>query len=641
MKLIDKQLFIEFSEAIEAGFDENYMRKAKSIGTKCWNFINDPDDRRKVLIGFEDLKDNYKEQIIKRYGNPYEYVAKGPIRKLVSKDLKAESFYLTHRFNGDKALSPEHVQKYTIAASWLNMLLEVNANKKRLKSDLKLSLADFYLHVADLIKIENIDLPTNYKRLRQRMDEYKIEGYASLISGKFGNKNTAKICDEVSESVLLELLCHPNQHDDVIIAKAYNSWAAANGYKTIDAQTVGIHRRNNYYQIQGAREGNAAWYNKFGKQIMRNRPTAPMLLINSDDNDLDLYFRDDRSARPNHYFRFKLIVLMDAHNDYILGYSYGETVTVDLIKAAYLDAVYNIKQLTGGWYLPNQIQTDHFAISALTPFYSSIATYTPATARVARAKYIERAFGKTWHQQLKMYPNYAGTNITSKGRINPDNLRAIKNNFPSIDEAPNYIEDFINRLRTLTDDKTGISRQQQWLDAFQQNEKSRQHLIDDMQMLHLFGTQHSRMVSITNGGINVTINGNSFVYDVPDELYLQNVGKQVQITYDPYDQSRVLVTDGASLRFVATEYSKMPSAIADYMPGDRTRLNNLLEQKRAHVKSISDSKANREDLIERMSIDAASLLQASVLTKGIKQNAEMVHQQAQLGGIQYNAIDSM
>jgi hypothetical protein len=63
------------------------------------------------------------------------------------------------------------------------------------------------------------------------------------------------------------------------------------------------------------------------------------------------------------------------------------------VKLAFVDAMHHIKELTGSWFLPHQLQTDRWGNGTLTEFYQAIATYTPATAKVARAKFIERAFG--------------------------------------------------------------------------------------------------------------------------------------------------------------------------------------------------------------------------------------------------------
>jgi len=90
---------------VACGINELYLRKAKSSGTKCWSFINDPSDRRKVLINYESLKDQYKKMVISKFGNPYEYMAKEPIRKMVKPDFKAEDHFRSYRFDNDKSLS--------------------------------------------------------------------------------------------------------------------------------------------------------------------------------------------------------------------------------------------------------------------------------------------------------------------------------------------------------------------------------------------------------------------------------------------------------------------------------------------------------------------------------------------------------
>jgi hypothetical protein len=87
----------------------------------------------------------------------------------------------------------DYVFKYTTAASWLNMLLKLNDDKKFIKKQLNLMLDDFFKHVCDIIKSDNIDLPSSYQRLRAKMTEYKESGYECLIDWRFGNKLSAKI----------------------------------------------------------------------------------------------------------------------------------------------------------------------------------------------------------------------------------------------------------------------------------------------------------------------------------------------------------------------------------------------------------------------------------------------------------------
>src|SRR5882762_6324358 len=107
MKLIENKLFMEWREAIESGLSENTLKNAKLRKSPSWSFMTDPTDRRKVLIEYEVLKDEYKKKIQARFGNPYDHMAKLPIRNIVKWDEKAEEFYLAHRYDGNKTLSIE------------------------------------------------------------------------------------------------------------------------------------------------------------------------------------------------------------------------------------------------------------------------------------------------------------------------------------------------------------------------------------------------------------------------------------------------------------------------------------------------------------------------------------------------------
>lgn len=626
MKIINSILYVEFDEVIEAGITtRNYLTKAKSTGSGSFTFLDDPSDKRRVLIEFESMKPEAKHKIEKRFGNPYDHCAKGPIRNMVSKDMKAEEFFLAFRYDDNKFLPIETVNNYVTAASWLNMLVKAEASKKEIKKLLNLSLADFWIKVTEIIKSDNIDLPSSYKRLRETLAEYQSNGYASIISKHFGNKRALKVSSELAESLLLELISQP-YHDDDVICRQYNKWAVENNHEPITPATVGKWRRDHEALISAEKKGSKVWYNTHGKQIMRKRPSAPLLLVNADDNDLDLYFKEETTNKKGHavvnYFhREKLIVVIDAFNDYILGYAQADVVTADLVRLAFVDAMHHVHELTGNWYLPHQLQTDNWGKGTLTEFYSSIAIYTPATAKVARAKYIEQSFGVKWHKHLKCYPNYAGHNITAQNKINEDALALRKKDFPAKEFAPQQVNHFVESMRNLVNEKTGLTKQSEWLQAFHNSHKSQERQINEMQFLHLFGFTHNYSNTITNKGLTPMINGMERVFEIPEEFYLSTVGKRVSIVYEPIDLSRVLVTDGANLRFVAREYEKLPSALADFLPNDRARLNAKLNEKRRHVEFIAKQKEQRQDLLGKHKIDAEGLLQAGVMAKEIMQGA--------------------
>ena len=267
MKYIENRLYLEFQELVDCGISQNTLFGAKKRNSSSWDFINDPTDRRKVLIGYEKLNDTNKEKVKARFGDPYEYIAKDPIKKLVVKDLEAEKFYLAYTYNDNKRLSHEHVTKYTTAASWLNMLNKLTEDKKYIKKCLGLSMDAFWTNTLELIQVDKIDLPSSCHRLIARMKEYKEKGYACLIDWRFGNKLAAKVTDDFSEALLLELLSHPNQYDDVYITIVYNKEAVQKGYKFITPATVGVWRRKMNHLIIAKREGWEAFDGKYRKQV--------------------------------------------------------------------------------------------------------------------------------------------------------------------------------------------------------------------------------------------------------------------------------------------------------------------------------------------------------------------------------------
>jgi len=630
MKLIENVLYIEFAELIECGVSSNTILAAKKRKSPSWNFIDDPHDKRKVLIEFEKLKDEYKKKVEARFGSPYEYMAKMPIRNMVKWDDKAEEFYLAYRYGENRPLPIEHVKKYTTAASWLNMFKAVSEDKKSVKKLLNLTIEQFYAQAIQIIIQDKIDLPTSYDRLIVRpssaLKKYLSEGYASIIDWRFGNKLAAKVKDEVSESTLLEMIAHHNQYDDVFVTLQYNKWAKENGYKTIKPETVGHHRRKKEGLIIMQREGNAALNEKFLRQVKGFRPTAPLYLVESDDNHLDLLFIDPDDSTPHKYFhKYKAIVVVDSFNDYVLGYAYAEQLSNDLVKAAYLNAMYHIRSITGAWHVPHEVKTDRWGLKTLEPFYRAIGKYFPTPVGSHHRGYIEQKFGTPhWKRCLKIGANnYSGNNITAKHRgVNTEALALNRKNYPMVgNEAVEQIENFFYRLRHLPQ-SNGISKHDQWLAAWQKLPQENKRAITDEQFLLKFGIEHSTGIRITNRGVEPQICGKRYSYDLQTPSLLEYVGKAVSVIYDPFDMSRVLVTDFEKVRLVGYDARLNSRALQDADTDSRTYLNAVLQEKRNDVNLIATKERRRKEVLKEAGIDAEGLLQANVMVKSIRQKAE-------------------
>lgn len=596
----------------------------------------------KVLIEYEKTPKKYKDAIVKHYGCPYQYQAKQPVLALIHHDFEAEKFYNDYKLESNLSLPEAYVSKYTHAASWLNAITHLTTNKRALKSHLNISVTAFWELATELIRIKNIHLPTSEKRLKDKIKAYNVPttvnnvpypvNYACFIeSWRFANGNSKKVKDEVAEALLKTLVGHNHQFDYTVIATKYNQWAIQNQRKTITAGAVKYFHKINFAIVDQERYGKANYYNQNVKQVHRDRASCPLAMIGSDDNVLDLYFKNETYDKAtgkktvNHYYRPVLYVVMDTYNDYPLGYAIGETVTIELIQMAYLNAMHHIKEITGEFYLPHQLQMDRWGLDpkmagTLATFYNSIGHTTPATAKVAQGKYIERAFGTQWHQTLKEFKSYSGYNITAKNRLSLEAIDGAKKDFPDKADAPIYVQALMNELRK--------PRLNAYLTAFNAPGRSKERLLTTEKRLQTFGTKRidkdGKPITnaITTAGLKAKIGGQEIVYDVPEQYYPYQVGKKMQLLYDPYDLTTVLATDGKGLRFVASQYQNMPSALIDFKPGDRTRLNSLLEGKKTMAAVPGIAKENNKAILERAHIDAQSFLQGGSLVKEIRQLAE-------------------
>ncbi len=628
MKLVNNTLYLEMTDLEQAGLNSKTFIEAKAKGRKYLRFIDDPADLRKSLVEYNCLKQADQAKIIERFGNPIEYLAQQPLRQLIKKDIKAERYYQEYTFENGSRLPIDHVNKYSKAAAFLNMLLAVEKDKQLIKS-IGIKMTSFYENAVEIIKADSIDLPTSYRNLLPKMKAYKNGSYDSLIEKwRFNNNYAQKVKDDLSQAMLLELIADDSKHDDVMIARIYNRWANEKAYKQITDATVGNWRRDNEADILAARSGNKEWYNKYGKQILRKRPSAPLLMIGGDGNDWDMFFQGPKGNIQTYYFnKYTLVVVIDAFNDYVLGWSISEAngnETAELIKAAYIDALLHIKEKTGNYYLPHQLQSDRFAQKELLPFFQKMDDkFFYAAARAPRGKYIERSFGTLWHQILRQYKNYSGNNVKAHTGINPERIDREKSMFPHTSEAFTYAQNFIQQLRCLQDDK-GISKEQQWLDAFASSDLCKQKYLSEEQFLLNFGTVNTRTQTITNRGLNVQIANTEYLYTIPETYYMDTVGKKVSIIFNPYDFQRVLVTDGHKTRFIAATAEYLPSAKADATEADNARFFARLHNKKMHMQRIAQKKQTREMVLMANGTSARAELQAGVLDKNLKHSA-MLH----------------
>lgn len=652
-ELVENHLYVFDKALIESGLSVNYYRKEKSKGNKRLAFLDHPTDRRFSLVAFETLSDDHQQKIKERFGNPYDFIAREPILKLVTPDDKAKQFFIDYRYNDGKILPIKRVKQYSRAAAWLNMLKKVEESRNKVIKELGISVPQFFTHMDSLMQIEKTNglsesfegdnqlpakFPTSYRNLvsgkDSKLSQYKENGPSILIDKMYGNQLAAKINDELAEAQLLELIEDPRQYDDVMVCMLYNLWAKQNNYKLIEPATVGVWRRKKEYLIMMGREGNAAYNEKYIRQVKGLLPSVPLAMVEHDDNNLDFLFNDQKGYEFNKYVA---ITVVDSRTKLLLGKSYilGKQPDQWQVHHAYLDAMYYIRSLTGAWHLPFEIKADRWALKSLTPFYEKIGKFIiPAHSNKHRG-YIEPYFSsKLWKrsQQLVSQGNWSGNNISAKYRgVNQEFLRINAKNRPMIgNEAETQIENFFHCLRHMPDFKrtnmNAPSKEQQFLEEWKTLHADDKRMISDEMFLLTFGVKHEpqgRPITITNRGVEPQISNCQFSYDMPHSwMYDRYVGAKVNVIYDPFDMSRVLITNDDDIRFIATTAQLQPRALKDQYTSSRTFLNAILSDKKDQVRSKSEASAARKNIVNTDYNNAEAMLQGGVLLKELKNEAE-------------------
>lgn len=341
-----------------------------------------------------------------------------------------------------------------------------------------------------------------------------------------------------------------------------------------------------------------------------------------DGTPYELFFQRSTINKKGHrlvkYYERKFVyVVIDAFNDAIMGYAIGEVENVELAKLAWRNAC-----VTRGM-LPDQIKTDRFAQKELKAFYQRLALnadfYTPSEAGNARDKVIEPFFARLYDQVTRMHDNASGRNIKAKEQLNPDHVQLVKHSFPVEDGVVGQIQDDMlawneRPLRKLE----GQSLIQQWEAAL---DESKVRKLTDRSRLELFGVPHSHTNTLTNKGLEVTLDGRKRIYATPDHNLFDTIGTTYQVIYDPCDYSKVLIDNGKK-HFLVDEFEPIPMAYGDMQEGDRMRLNTWLRFKKERVELMHARNMRDMELIRAEAATKAYFPETGSTNKHTLQNAE-------------------
>lgn len=619
MKLIDSILYIELGELVECGFKESSLITAKSKGTKCWSFINDPDDKRKVLVDYEAMTQENKNKVIDRYGNPYDRVARKPILDMIIPDAKAEEFYKNHRYGKHEFLTIETRNKYTRGASWLNMLGKVQDDRTIIKKSLGLSVPEFYMHVGTLIKSEILNgksktytgfhvlpgnFPATYQRLMDKVKAYRASGYEHMIDSMYGNKIAAKLgktedgFDEELErkqiAVIRRIASMHNNLNASQVTRLSNIIFNENGWNTISDSRVAQIMEEYELELTPGRRGKRAFTSNMSMQVKREAPKFPTYFWTLDGWTVELLYQN----KERYDNRLVMVVVLDAVNKYPVGYAIGDRENAELIRQANRNAIMHMQELFGNCYRPHQLQSDRYQLKHLTPFYNAIAhLHTPAAVGNAKAKPIEPYFKYLNKEYCQLSKNWSGFNVdaSKKNQVNREMLDLIKKSFPDRNGVIQQIERFmeIERSRKIA----------QFVEAWEQMPTDDRLIMNRMDWLMTFGVPIGKTNTITGQGIIKMIDGQQITFDCFDPLFRKNVNVNWQIIADINNLSEVLaISPDGKLKYILERKMTIPMDIKSTTPEHREylkKINNYNKEQRDKIIDMYTEDAGIVDDIMR------------------------------------------
>lgn len=577
-------LFGESGLMTEANYKNLVNRKQVSVVRR--GCLNTP-----ALVSYDSLPERYKRMIVEKFGDPREKMKRNALMPFVQSNNDAFHYFAEYRLPDQRNLPTKVQEEYMANAILLDACGRLMADRKSFVRSRGGKVKNMWDELVRLIEDLSSGeyphtLPANPRRLEERFKKYKEEGLSSLVHKNFCNKAASKINDDQKQSFMVELLADPRNLDNAQICKIFNMVADKMEWKKISPSTVAKWREQKELQTAPGRRGQVAFSNTMAMQVKRTKPTAPLLYWTLDGWDAELLYQKFDKNKTVYHNRPTIVIVLDPCCNYPIGYAIGTHESPELIKAALRNAVDHTAQLFGKRYLTQQLQSDHYAIKAMTPFYTAISKhYTPAQVKNAKAKVIEPYFGYINKEYCQLMPNWSGFGVTSRKDKQP-NVDAINRNRKNLPEWHEVVEQ-LDKIIAL-ERKVKIEKyMSQWISSPKDNliELSKETF------LYFFGLETGETNKMQGSGLRPTILGIKREYDSYDIHFREHFSTSWTIKYDPFDLSEILaVNEDQSRRFLLTEKFSQPMALSDRKPGDFAEMQKVRDYNNELTQFITDSR---------------------------------------------------
>lgn len=565
-----------------------------------------------ALIEFDSIPERFRIQVVKKFGIPPKKNTQNLILNYYKDDYEAVDFFAYYLLDEYRTLSPEKQDEYVKNAQMLQAIdlfiketlaFVKSRNGKRGLTEIWNDAAKAVTEVKEQI---NHTLPKSARRLKEKLEDFKKEGYQSLVSDNFGNKKAAKVKDSEQEALLRTLLRDHRTLDNEQIGSIYNSVAKLQKFPELSASTIGNYRKKWNLLVMAGTKGEKGFDNKVAMHVKRSAPSAPLLYWTVDGWDAELLFQKTSNNLKGqkittYHNRLTMVVVLDPACKYPVGYAIGTQENAALIKSALRNAVKHTEELFGAKHKVWQIQADNYAKKEMTPFYEMISDkFTPAKVGNAKSKVIEpwfKHFNKTYCQ---LAPNWSGQGVKAKVQPNDEYLNKIKHSFPDEDgctmqlirmmemERERLKDDYINAYKATPQEAIKILSQQEYL-------------------LH-FGQTTGFTNKLSHNGMHVAINGRKMEYDSFDINFRMNAHLNWTIKYDDDNLQEVLAyNEDQNISFILSQKYVQPMALYDRKDGDTDELQKIKNFNKEAKTLVLETQAEDGRLVNQMFIQNPEL----------------------------------
>ena len=553
-----------------------------------------------ALIVFDTMPARFKERFINKYGNPREEMKKSQEQATVRMDEAARTFYERYQLADGSHIKSDKIEEFTVNASVLNELIEMENTQRterhKANNSTPVNWPPIYERCEALRDLCGHSLPKNVARLREKIRDYRREGYEALVSGRLVNINAGKITAAAGDYIVALKCSRVPVYTNAQIFEKYNADAPARGWKTLKSLasvTNFLNREDVRPRWDGSVYGSLSSKQRYQYQFATSLPTVRDALWYGDGTRLNLFYKTyvDGKYRLAALYVFEVV---DAASEVFLGCNIGSVENFEMMYEAYRSAL----EFAGR--KPYELVSDNQGGTRrkdAAEWLSRIATvYRPTAPHQPSAKTIESIFGRFQRQILHQMWFYTGGNITSQGDQSRINKEFIEKN---IDKLPTYeqvVAEYMAARKRWNEqphpDRRRFSGRSR-LDVYLGSDNPRAEQLSDATMRDLFWVTTSRSSKFTSQGICIQVDGQEYRYDVntpegyPDlDWRDRNIGRDFFVSYDPHDMSRVrlLTQDSYGYRFEAegAPYRIIPRALQDQTEEDRRFIRQQDERNKIH-----------------------------------------------------------